>query len=71
MSGVSPAECDLVIKERKQTVVGDCDTMGVSAEIAEHLIGTSERRLAIDHPAVTEKLADKTPPQLGLSEALE
>src|SRR5260370_33036561 len=71
MSGVSPAKRDLVIEEPDQAVIRDCDTMGVGSEVTQARIGPSEWRLAIDHPAMTEKLTDKTPPQLGLSEALE
>lgn len=71
VGGVSPAKRDLVIKERDQAVIRDCDTMGVGSEVTQHLIGPPEWRLAIDHPAMTEELTDKTPPQFGLSEALE
>lgn len=71
MSGVSPAEGDLVIKERNQTVIGDCDTMGVGTEVAEHVLRSAEGSLAINDPVGSEKLADIIPEKLRLSKALE
>jgi hypothetical protein len=69
VSGVSPAEGDLVVQERNEPAVGNRNAMGVSAEIAQHLIGPAERRLAVDHPSRGVKLADQTPKQFGLSQA--
>ena len=69
MSGVSPAKRDLVIQERDETVIGNRNAMGVSAEIAQHLLGTAERRLAVDHPSRRMKLTDQAPKQSGLSQA--
>jgi len=59
VSRVSEAERDLVIVEGDQAVVRDGDAMGVSAEVAEHLVGSAERRLAIDHPVMAEELTEK------------
>jgi len=42
-------------------VIGDGNTMGISTEVSEHLIGPAERRLAVDHPAVAEQLSEKAP----------
>ncbi len=39
------AESDLAIVEGDQPLVGDSDTMGVSGEVLEHLLGTAERGL--------------------------
>ena len=69
VSGVSPAEGDLVVQEGNEPAVGNGNAMGVSAEIAKHLIGSAERRLAVDHPSRGEKLTDQTPEQTGLSQA--
>jgi len=69
VSGISPAEGDLVVQEGNQPAIGNRNAMGVGAEIAKHLIGAPERRLAIDHPSQREKLTDQTPEQLGLSQA--
>jgi hypothetical protein len=69
VSGVSPAERDLVIQEGNEPAIGNRNAMGVSAEIAQHLIGSTERRLAVDHPSRPVKLTDQTPKQFGLSQA--
>jgi hypothetical protein len=66
VSGVSPAERDLVIQEGNEPVIGNRNAMGVSAEIAQHLLGSAERRLAVDHPSGRVKLTDQTPKQFGL-----
>ena len=55
MSGVSPAEGDVAVGERNQSVVGDGDTMGVGAEIAQHMFWPAEGRLGIDDPVLTEQ----------------
>ncbi len=69
VSGVSPAEGDLVVQEGSEPAVGNRNAMGVSAEIAKHLIGSAERRFAVDHPAGRVKLTDQNPKQFGLSQA--
>jgi hypothetical protein len=69
VSGVSPAERDLVILEGNEPAIGDRNAMGVCAEITQHLIGSTERWLAVDHPARRIKLADQTAKQFGLSQA--
>ena len=68
VSGVSPAECDLVIEKRNQPVIRDRHTVSISAQIAQHLIRPAERWFAIDDPAMREKLADKTTEKLRLGE---
>src|SRR3954447_18188579 len=48
---ILPAEADLAFGESHQTAVGDCDAMGIPAEIIEHLLGSAERSLDVDDPA--------------------
>src|ERR1700712_317981 len=50
MAVVLPGEADLAVSEPSQAAVGDGDTMGVAAEIGEHLSGASEWTLAVDDP---------------------
>ena len=69
VSGVSPAKCDLVIQEGNESAIGDRHPMRIGAEVAQHLLGSAERRLAVDHPSRRIKLADQTPKQFGLSHA--
>ena len=47
---VLPAEADLTVGEPDQPAVGDGDAMSVAAEIGQHLLGTGEGSLGIDHP---------------------
>ena len=68
VSGVSPAERDHVIHEGNEPAIGNRNTMGVSAEIAQRLIGPTERGLAVDHPSWRVKLADQTSEQPGLGQ---
>jgi hypothetical protein len=71
MSGISPAKRNLVIQERDETAIGDRHAMGVSAEVAKHLLGPAESWFAIDHPARNKKLTDRTPQQSGLRQTSE
>jgi hypothetical protein len=41
---------DSAIFQRDQSVVGDGDSMRVTAQISEHLLGAAERRLGVNHP---------------------
>jgi len=66
MSGISPAERNLVIYESDETAIGDRHAMCVGAEVTKHLFGSAERWFAIDYPARNKKLTDKTPKQFGL-----
>jgi hypothetical protein len=69
VSGVAPPECNLVIDEGNESVIGNRNAMGVGAQVVKHLTGPAERRFAIDNPSQSEKLTDQTPKQLGLSQA--
>jgi hypothetical protein len=53
VSGVSPAEGDVAVGESNQSMVGDGDTMGVGAEIAQHMFWPAEG-LGIDDPVLAE-----------------
>ena len=55
VSGISPAESNVAFSEGKQSVVGDGDAMGVSAEIAQHVFRAAEGRLGIDDPVLAEQ----------------
>lgn len=47
---VLPGEADVAIGDPGQPAVGDGHAVRVAAEISEHLIGTGERALGMDHP---------------------
>ena len=48
MGGIPPAEGDLAVGEGNQPLVGDRDAVGVTAEVAQRLLGTAEGRLQVD-----------------------
>src|SRR5580704_962122 len=47
---VFPAERDAGVVSRNEAAVRDGDTMRVTGEIPQYLLGSGERRLAVDHP---------------------
>ena len=49
VSGVAPAERHRVLDEGNEPVIGNCNAMGVGAEITKHLIESAERWFAVDH----------------------
>jgi len=50
MAVVFPGEVDLAVGEPGETRVCQRDAMGIAAEIGQHLLGSGERALGIDHP---------------------
>ena len=71
VSGIPPPECDFIILEAHETVIGDTNPMRVRTQVAEYLFGSAERRFAIHNPAQSEQLTNETPKQPGLRPALE
>lgn len=62
------AESDLAVVEGDQPLIGDGDAMGVSGEVLEHLLGTAERGLGVNHPVFISKGLEPTFPCLGMFE---
>ena len=60
-SGTSPGPQ----RRKRETVVGNRNAMSVGAEVTKYLLGSTERRFAVDHPARRVKLTDQTPEQPG------
>jgi hypothetical protein len=50
MPGVPPAEAHLSVVEAEESSVGDGNPMGVAGQVLQHMLGSSERRLGVDHP---------------------
>src|ERR1700689_4711202 len=50
MSGVSPSEANLAVIETEESSVGDGNPMGIASQVLEHMLGSAERRLGVDHP---------------------
>jgi hypothetical protein len=52
---------DLAVGEPGQTRVGYRHAMGIAAEIGQHLLGSCERALGIDHPCDRRSVRSDTP----------
>ena len=52
---VAPAEQDLAVLQRNRAVIGDRYPVPLTTEIAERVLGSSERAFCIDHPLGTEQ----------------
>ena len=50
MPGVAPAEAHLSVIEAEESSVGDGNPMGVAGQVLQHMFGSAERRLGVDHP---------------------
>ena len=50
MTGVPPAEAYLSVIEAEQSSVGDGDAVRIAGQVLQHMFGSSERRLGVDHP---------------------
>jgi hypothetical protein len=50
ISGVAPAEVHLTVLEAEESSVGDGHAVRVAGQILQHMFGSSERRLGVDHP---------------------
>lgn len=48
--GIAPAEGDFAVCQTDQPVIGNCHTMGVAAQIIQHLFRAAERRFGIHDP---------------------
>jgi len=48
--GVTPSECNLSIRHRDQSVIGDGDAMRIAAEVAQNVLRSSEWPFAVDDP---------------------
>jgi len=47
---IFPLEGDLAVFQDEQAAVGNGDAVSVAAEIFEHVLGSTERCLGVDHP---------------------
>jgi len=58
VSIVLPGEGHLLALDPHQALVGDRHAVGVARQVREHLLGTAEGRLAVDHPLLVIKRAE-------------
>src|SRR5882762_8693811 len=55
VSRIAPAKSDLPFGERDQAMIRDGYTMGVAAQILEHIFRASEGLLRVHHPVISEQ----------------
>src|SRR6266513_2278472 len=67
VSGVAPTKSDLPVGKRDQSMVGS-DTVGVAAEILEHILGAGEGWLGVDHPVFAKQRSQPGGEEFGLRE---
>lgn len=60
MAIVFGGEGNVAVVQLDETVVGDGDAMSIPAQVVEHLTGTTEGRLGIDHPLLTTQAVKQT-----------
>jgi len=56
---ILPAKGDAFLVEGQQAMIGDGHAMGVAAEIAQDLHGTTEGLLGVDDPVVAVQAAEE------------
>jgi len=68
VSRVPPAKGDLAVGQRDQSMVGDGDAVGVTAEILEHILGAPEGWFRVDHPVFAKQRSQPGGEESGLRE---
>src|SRR5258707_15402268 len=62
---VLPAEGDMIVVECHELAIGDCNAMGVAAEIDQDLCGSAEGTLGVDNPVDALHGFDATSESVG------
>src|SRR5947209_19249546 len=70
VSRVPPAKGDLAVGQRDQSMVGDGDAVGVTAEILEHILGAPEGWFGVDHPVFAKQRSQPGGEEFGLREQM-
>ncbi len=68
VSGVSPTKGDLAVGQRDQAMVGDGHSVGVTAQILEHILGAAEGWFAVNDPVFSKQWSEPGSEDLGLIE---
>jgi hypothetical protein len=55
VSGIAPTKRDFPVSKRDQAMVGDGHAMGVTTEIAKHMLWASKRSFRVNHPVFSEQ----------------
>src|ERR1051326_2982816 len=68
---ILPLKADLTVFDIEHTVIGDCDTMSVTAYVVEHLLGSGERTLGIYDPLARFQSVEQLGEGEGLAESFQ
>jgi hypothetical protein len=68
VSGVAPTKGHLAVVERNQSVVGDGYAVGITAEVVEHILRTTEGWFGVDDPMFSKQWPEPRGEDLRLSE---
>ena len=68
---VEPTKLNVLSIKGQQSMVGDGNAMGVTAQVAEDLFGSAEGRFGIDDPVVDVERADPGAETLGFFQGLK
>jgi hypothetical protein len=71
MRAISPMKGNFAVGQGNETVVGNCDSMRVAAQVSEHVFRTTERPFAVDHPVMAEQLTDERVEGLRIRKVLQ
>ncbi len=71
VSAVSPAEGDVAIGKGNQAMIGNGHSMGIAAQVAEHIFRAAKRPFAVHHPLMAEQLTDKGVERLRVRKVLK
>ena len=63
--GVPPAEAHLSVIEAEEPSVGDGNPMRGAGQILQHMFGSSERRLGVDHPLFSAQVGKQRVKERG------
>ena len=59
MGVVLPTECYVGVGHVDNSMVGDRYSMGVAGQILQHMLGSSEGRLGVDHPLLAAQCREQ------------
>ena len=68
---VAPVERDLPVFDISDPMIGNCDPVGVAADVVHHLLGSSEGRLGLDDPFHVAHRIEMPAENLRISKGLE
>src|SRR5215472_335091 len=68
VSGIPPAELHLSVAHAEQSAIRNGNPVGVACQVLQHMVGTAERGLGIDHPLLAAQLGEHGVEACGASQ---